>query len=239
MTVMCDGRPVPGRLTAIQGHCATRVRVIVDKAALGDVIDYSRDGEGKGQRVSERLLAAAIERIVRLCWRQNQLSGEVPVQVPVGAISNTALSIVLLPELRLTHATSVARRGDVFVGMRDVKCRRNELLRLTITVANLQYGTATTPTSLSILATQTAETGSLHPVLSDTLQPVGATAALIPSLQPGETFSHTVGFVCLARGRFILSYMCESRRASGANDDTTGSKHHWGPSINLTVEDDS
>ena len=237
MTVMCDGRPVPGRQTAIQGHCATRVRVIVDKTALGDVVDHSRDGEGKGQRVSERLLAAAIERLVRLCWRQNQLSGEVPVQVPIGAIGSSALSIVLLPELRLTHATSIVAGGDVSHDTRTVKCRRNELLRLAITVANLQRGVATRPTSLSVLATQTAETGSLHPVLADALQPIGATAAYVPALQPGETFRHTVGFVCLARGRYILSYMCESRRPDAANDDMTGSTHHWGSSIDLVVDE--
>lgn len=67
-------------------------------------------------------------------------------------------------------------------------------------------------------------------------QPIGAMAAEVPSLQPNEVFRHTAGFVCLSRGRFILSYVCETRRGDVRSDDVSESKHHWGVSIGLMVQ---
>jgi hypothetical protein len=229
-TVIYDGQSV--RQTTIQGFCSARVRVAVAKADLGDVRNHST------RMVDPTILRTALERLLKLRWRQNRLSGEVAVQVPAGLITERTTAIVLLPQFRLRHALTLG--GSRSDNLRLARCNCHEVLQLHITVANL-HENPTMPSTLSILTVQTAETGSLNPTLPLALHPIGTMAATVPALQPGDVYTHTVGFVCLARGRFVISYMCDTRGGLDSDeprrdDESENSSLYWGLSIALEVE---
>lgn len=218
-TVLYDNQPV--REAPIQGFCSTRVRVVVEKVALGNVVQD--DG-----RVSSEMLCASLERLVKLRWHQNQNSGEVSVRVPADALAKNSLPLVLLPRLRLRHDILVLG-ADRKCSPRLTVCNRHEVVQLRITVSNISE-TPTSPATLSILTVQTAETGSVIPTLPVAIHPIGSTAVSVPSLQTGEAFAHTVGFVCLARGRYVLSYMCDVR--GGIDHDEL---ERQGGTVNLDI----
>jgi len=228
-TVIRDQQVV--RQMTIQGFCTSRVRVILAKKSLGNV-------RGEDGGIDLTLLRSALGRVVQLKWRQNHTCGEVPVHVPSDAITASTAAVVLQPKLRLRHMLAVGRVGTA-TASRSAQCRCHDTIQLTAAITNMSSA-ATRPCTLSILTVQSAESGSLIPTSWLLLTPLGSMASTVPSLQPGETYEHTAGFLCLARGRYVLSYMCDTRGGvhEGSTKRPVGTPNQevfWGTSIVVQV----
>ena len=199
-TVVYDDNVV--RQTTLQGYCAARVCVTVSKAALGDITHANGD-------VDLKRLCTALGRLIRLQWRRGQLSGEVAVHVTTDSITAKMSSLVLPPKVRLRHALVIdGQHTDP--GQRSVACPVHKGVQLCISVTNISRGLLQ-PSTVSVLSVQTGDTGTIIPTHPLSLLPIGSASATVPALQPGETYRHTLGFQCLARGRYIISYLCDLR----------------------------